>query len=64
MAEGIPIGGTPGYATLNVRLGSYITTNQRITLAVENILNEAYRVHGSGVDGPGISGIFGYELVY
>jgi outer membrane receptor protein involved in Fe transport len=60
----IPPGGTPGYATLNLRLGSFITSNQRVTLGIENIFDKAYRVHGSGVDGPGISGHFGYELFY
>lgn len=60
----IPPGGTPGYGTVNVRLGSYITRNQRITLGIENIFDRYYRVHGSGVDGPGISGNFGYELFY
>ena len=60
----IPDGGTPGYATLNIRMGSYITRNQRISIGLENITDEAYRVHGSGVDGPGFSGHIGYELFY
>ena len=60
----IPAGGTPGYGTANVRLGSCVGRHQRITLGIENIFNTAYRVHGSGVDGPGISGQFGYELAY
>jgi len=60
----IPDGGTPGYGTVNVRLGRYIGRCQRITLGIENIFDQAYRVHGSGVDGPGISGTFGYELFY
>jgi len=60
----IPAGGTPGFGTVNLNLGSYISQNQRITLGIENIFNEAYRVHGSGVDGAGISGHFGYELFY
>ena len=58
----IPAGGTPGYGTVNLRMGRRIGEHQRITLGVENIFNELYRVHGSGVDGPGISGIVGYEL--
>jgi len=60
----VPDGGTPGYATLNVRAGTYITPNQRLTLWLENITDKAYRVHGSGVDGPGFSGNLGYELFY
>ncbi len=60
----IPEGGTPGYATVNVRCGSYISKNQRISLGIENIFDRAYRVHGSGVDGPGITGLVGYELFF
>ena len=60
----IPLGGTPGYATLNIRAGSFITKNQRVSLGIENITDKAYRVHGSGVDGPGINGHIGYELFY
>jgi len=60
----IPPGGTPGYGTLNVRLGRQISDCQRVTLGIENILDKAYRVHGSGVDGPGISGQLGYEVVF
>ncbi len=57
----IPEGGTPDYATLNTRLGWELRRDERVVLGIENIFNEAYRVHGSGVDGPGISGHFGYE---
>jgi outer membrane receptor for Fe3+-dicitrate len=60
----IPDGGTPGYHTVNVRFGTYIGQRQRISLGIENITNELYRVHGSGVDGPGISGTIGYEVVF
>jgi outer membrane receptor protein involved in Fe transport len=58
----IPDGGTPGYGTVNLRLGRRLAQNHRITLGIENIFDALYRVHGSGVDGPGISGVFGYEL--
>jgi outer membrane receptor protein involved in Fe transport len=57
----IPDGGTPGYGTVNLRLGRRLGEHHRITLGVENLFDELYRVHGSGVDGPGISGVFGYE---
>jgi hypothetical protein len=33
----------------------------RVSLALANITNKAYRVLGSGVDGPGFNAIFGYE---
>jgi len=57
----IPDGGTPGYETINIRTGWELCRHQRISIGIENIFNEAYRVHGSGVDGPGISGHFAYE---
>lgn len=59
-----PIGGTPGYATLNMRMGRSfgVRENHRVSFVLENINDKAYRVLGSGVDGPGINAIFGYEL--
>ncbi|MDX2283182.1 MAG: TonB-dependent receptor [Bacteroidia bacterium] len=48
-------GGTPGWAVLNVRIGSAVGEWVRITLGFQNLLNEAYRIHGSGVDGYGRS---------
>lgn len=60
----IPPGGTPGYATVNFRLGRMITPRQRLALNVENLFDEQYRVHGSGSDGPGINAILTYELLH
>ncbi len=58
----IPPGGTPGYGTVTVRYGWQMTPKQSVVLGVENLFDQPYRVHGSGVDGPGISGTLGYEL--
>jgi outer membrane receptor protein involved in Fe transport len=60
----IPDGGTPGYGIVSARVGTYIGRHQRVTLGIDNIFDKAYRVHGSGVDGGGISGEFSYELIY
>ncbi|MFP6602733.1 MAG: TonB-dependent receptor [Pirellulaceae bacterium] len=60
----IPDGGTPGYATFNLRWSSMFSDTQRITLELENLLDRAYRVHGSGVDGAGISVNIGYERLF
>ena len=57
----IPDGGTPAYATLNLRMGREFHGNQRVTLLLENMTDVAYRVHGSGVDGAGFGATFGYE---
>ncbi|MCO8121656.1 TonB-dependent receptor [Stieleria sp. TO1_6] len=56
-------GGTPGYATLNVRSGrSFGNRNQHtVSLSLENITDKYYRVLGSGVDGPGFNAVLGYQ---
>jgi hemoglobin/transferrin/lactoferrin receptor protein len=64
--ERIPIGGTPGFATLNARVGrSFGESNQHLlSLSMENITDKAYLVHGSGVFGTGITARFGYSWAY
>jgi hemoglobin/transferrin/lactoferrin receptor protein len=59
-------GGTPGYATLNMRCGRVFGCHDqhRLSLNLENITDQYYRVLGSGVDGAGINGILGYEYTY
>ncbi len=49
----IPAGGTPGYAILSLRGGWYVSDDWRVSIAAENILDENYRVHGSGLNEPG-----------
>lgn len=60
----IPSGGTPGYATFNLRYGRMITERQRLSLNLENIFDKQYRVHGSGSAGPGINAVLTYELLH
>jgi outer membrane receptor protein involved in Fe transport len=52
--------GTGGYAVVNLRLGWRPTPATRVQLDGSNLLDKAYREHGSGIDGParglGISG--------
>ncbi len=64
--ERIPIGGTPGYATLNLRLGrAYGQHDQHlVSLSLENLTDKNYLVHGSGVFGTGATARFGYSLIY
>ena len=61
-----PLGGTPGYGTLNMRTGTTLglCDQHRVSLSLENLTDRAYRVLGSGVDGPGFNAIFGYEFVH
>ena len=49
----IPPGGTPGWATLNFRTGYDWKGKYFVTAALENLLNEDYRVHGSGYNQAG-----------
>ena len=49
----IPPGGTPGYAVLTLRGGVTVAEALELTLALENVTDEDYRIHGSGVNEPG-----------
>ena len=49
----IPPGGTPGWAVANVVAGARIGGRLLLSGGLANVFNEAYRVHGSGIDGPG-----------
>jgi outer membrane receptor protein involved in Fe transport len=49
----IPPGGTPGYAAYAVRGGLELTRDLTVTGGVENITDELYRPHASGVDAAG-----------
>lgn len=49
----IPFGGTPGYLLVGLRCGWNPIHDVRTTLALENLTDEKYRVHGSGINGPG-----------
>jgi iron complex outermembrane receptor protein/hemoglobin/transferrin/lactoferrin receptor protein len=49
----IPIGGTPGYAVLDVRASWRLGTRLVIAAVLENLTDAAYRSHGSSVNGPG-----------
>ena len=64
--ERIPIGGTPGYATLNARAGHAFGCEgqHRVSLNLENITDKDYLVHGSGVFGTGFTARLGYSWVY
>jgi hypothetical protein len=60
--ERIPPGGTPGFATLNMRMGRTLgrCDQHRLSLSLENITDQPYLVHGSGVLGTGFTARFGY----
>jgi hemoglobin/transferrin/lactoferrin receptor protein len=49
----IPPGGTPGYDVYHARAGTKICRYLDVALAVENLLDADYRIHGSGVNEAG-----------
>jgi len=51
----IPAGGTPGWQVINLYAGYKISIFQFNT-GLQNLLNEDYRTHGSGINGAGRSG--------
>ncbi len=60
--ERIPPDGTPGYALLGLRGGIQIAEGLEATLALENLLDEAWRPHGSGNNEPGRHVLAGLHL--
>jgi outer membrane receptor protein involved in Fe transport len=49
----IPVGGTPGYTSFSLRGGWRMQDHWRLVLAAENVFDENYRIHGSGLNEPG-----------
>lgn len=62
--ERIPPGGTPGYVLLNLYGTQQITEDVQLNLALNNILDEAYRTHGSGSNEPGFGVTVGLEFTF
>ena len=56
----IPSGGTPRYALFSLKGGRHIG-NAEISLAMENLGDVDYRVHGSGVNGAGRNFILSFN---
>jgi hemoglobin/transferrin/lactoferrin receptor protein len=57
----IPPGGTPGYTVYGVRGGWHLNKYLTASAGIENITDENYRIHGSGLNEPGINFIFSVE---
>jgi hemoglobin/transferrin/lactoferrin receptor protein len=58
----IPPGGTSSYLLAHLRGGFPLGRNARIDIALENVTNEDYRVHGSGTNGLGRNLVVGLTL--
>ena len=57
----IPDNGTPGYTLFGLRGGHSFGERTSVTLAAENLVDEDYRVHGSGLNGPGRNFILSFS---
>jgi hemoglobin/transferrin/lactoferrin receptor protein len=60
----IPPGGTPGYFVANVSAGWQATDNLSFVLALENLTDTDYRIHGSGLNEPGFNAILSTRLTW
>jgi len=49
----IPIGGTPAYAAFDLRAGWRFERHFQVSAVFENVFDQVYRVHGSGINGAG-----------
>ncbi len=58
----IPPGGTPSYGVLGLRAGRALSPTTTLTVALENLLDENYRIHGSGVNEPGRSLVLSLDV--
>lgn len=55
---------TAGWAVVNVRAGLPVGRRWRMAAAVENLFDRNYRIHGSGIDAPGISAYAGVGVTF
>lgn len=58
----IPPGGTPGYGIVGVRASRPVGENARVTVALENLFDKDYRIHGSGVNEPGRNLVVSWDV--
>lgn len=54
--------GTPGYTIVGLRSGWPVAEQALLTVALENVGDVDYRVHGSGINGPGLNLIIGLDV--
>ena len=59
----IPAGGTPGWAVVNI-YGECTWKKLILRAGLWNLSDEDYRYHGSGINSPGRSAVFGVEYVF
>ena len=57
----IPTNGTPGYLIPSIRGGWQVRDDLLVTLGLENLTDDDYRVHGSGLNEPGFNASLGLK---
>lgn len=60
----IPTGGTPGYLVASLYAGWQATQRLEFNAGIENIEDADHRIHGSGQNEPGLSGIVGMTYAW
>ena len=60
-ASRIPADGTPAHMLISLRAGRSLGKNASVALAAENLGDVDYRVHGSGLNGPGRNFILSFD---
>ncbi len=63
-SQRIPTGGTPSYVVASLYAGWQATDTLRLTLGLENLTDEDYRIHGSGQNEQGFNVIMGAKLEF
>jgi len=58
----IPPAGTPAWNVVTLRAGLTLSRETQLTLALENLLDENYRIHGSGQNEPGRNLVLGLSM--
>lgn len=58
----IPAGGTPGWEVINF-YGGYKLEKVHVGIGLQNVLNEDYRTHGSGINGVGRSAWISLSII-
>ena len=62
--RGPPCAGTPGFYVLAVRSAVRLGRHLRLTAQLENLADISYRVHGSGINGPGLGARLTFDANY
>lgn len=60
----IPTNGTPGYIVGSVRAGYLVNDSLELTLGLENLTDEDYRIHGSGNNETGFNTVLGAKVSF